>query len=83
MRIGLARRVFEMALRGQSILEIMKTLNAEGIPTSRGKRWLKSRAPKQVNPRRVSSPYLLSGLVSCELCSVSMTAVEAKGGQHT
>ena len=39
---ALARRIFEMALRGQSILEIVKTLNKEGIPTAKGKRWLKT-----------------------------------------
>ncbi len=39
---ALARRIFEMALRGQSILEIVKTLNTEGIPTAKGKRWLKT-----------------------------------------
>ncbi len=39
---ALARRIFEMALRGQSILEIVKTLNKEGIPTATGKRWLKT-----------------------------------------
>ena len=39
---ALARRIFELALRGQSILEIVKTLNKEGIPTAKGKRWLKT-----------------------------------------
>jgi len=39
---AVARRIFEMALRGRSILEIVKTLNSEGIPTARGKRWLKT-----------------------------------------
>ena len=39
---AVARRVLEMALRGQSILEIVKTLNKEGIPTATGKRWLKT-----------------------------------------
>ena len=36
------RRIFEMALRGDSVLDIAKTLNAEGIPTARGKRWNKT-----------------------------------------
>ena len=110
---AVVRRVFDMALRGKSILDITKTLNSEGIPTTNGKKWLKttvhtmldneaytgavvwgtnakdgqppvrvedahpaivskrefrrvkrllaSRAPKKVNPRRASSPYLLSG----------------------
>ena len=129
------RRVFDMALRGKSILDITKTLNAEGIPTTNGKKWLKttvhtmldneaytgavvwgtnakdgqppvrvedahpaivskrefrrvkkllaSRAPKKVNPRRASSPYLLSGLLKCETCGKAMTAAEAKSGRYT
>ena len=46
-------------------------------------RLLKSRAPKHVNPRRVSSPYLLSSLLNCELCNVSMSGAEAKGGKYS
>ena len=46
-------------------------------------RLLKSRAPKHVNPRRVSSPYLLSSLLNCELCDVSMSGAEAKGGKYS
>ena len=124
-----------MVLHGRSILDVTKTLNAEGIPTARGKRWLKttvhtmlenevytgtlvwgitakdgappvrvenafpaivsrqefrrakrmlgSRAPKSVHPRRVSSPYLLSGLVKCETCGKALTASEAKSGKYT
>ena len=41
-KAAVARRIFDMALRGQSILEIVKTLNSEGIPTATGKRWLKT-----------------------------------------
>ena len=129
------RRIFDMALQGRSTLDIAKTLNAEGIPTSNGKKWLKttvhfvltneayagtvvwganakdgappvrvedahpaivskqefrriarmmeSRAPKKVNPRRISSPYLLSGLAKCETCGKAMTAAEAKSGKYT
>ena len=114
---AVVRRIFDMALQGKSILDVTKTLNAEGIPTTNGKKWLKttihtmldneaytgavvwgtkakdgappvrvedahpaiiskgefqrvkkllgSRAPKRMNPRRASSPYLLSGLVRC------------------
>ena len=132
---AVARRIFDMALQGRSTLDIAKTLNAEGIPTSNGKKWLKttvhfiltneayagtvvwganakdgqppvrvedahpaivsrrefrriagmmqSRAPQKVNPRRVSSPYLLSGLAKCETCSKAMTAAEAKSGKYT
>ena len=116
-------------------LDVTKTLNAEGIPTTNGKKWLKttihtmldheaytgtlvwgakakdgappvrvedahpaivskrdfqrarkllaSRAPKKMNPRRASSPYLLSGLVKCETCGKAMTAAEAKSGRYT
>ena len=129
------RRIFDMALQGKSILDVTKTLNAEGIPTTNGKKWLKTtihtmlaneaytgavvwgikakdkaepvrvenahpaivskrefqrakkllgfRAPKKVNPRRASSPYLLSGLLKCETCGKAMTAAEAKSGKYT
>ena len=132
---AVARRIFDMALQGKSTLDIAKTLNTEGIPTSNGKKWLKttvhfvltneayagtvvwganakdgappvrvedahpaivskrefqriartmqSRAPKKVNPRRISSPYLLSGLAKCETCGKAMTAAEAKSGKYT
>ena len=132
---GVVRRIFDMALQGRSTLDIAKTLNAEGIPTSNGKKWLKttihfiltneayagtvvwganakdgqppvrvedahpaivsrrefrriagmmqSRAPQKVNPRRISSPYLLSGLAKCETCRKAMTAAEAKSGKYT
>ncbi len=36
------RRIFEMALKGESVLDIARTLNAEGIPSARGKRWNKT-----------------------------------------
>ena len=132
---AVVRRIFDMVLQGKSILDVTKTLNAEGIPTTNGKKWLKttihtmldheaytgtlvwgakakdgappvrvedahpaivskrdfqkarrllgSRAPKKVNPRRASSPYLLSGLVKCETCGKAMTAAEAKSGRYT
>ena len=35
-----ARRIFAMAERGQSLLNIAKTLNAEGISSPKGKRWV-------------------------------------------
>ena len=31
-----------MVLQGKSILDVSKTLNAEGIPTTNGKKWLKT-----------------------------------------
>ncbi len=129
------RRIFDMVLQGKSILDVTKTLNAEGIPTVNGKKWLKttvhsmlenetytgavvwginskdgappvrvedahpaiiskrefhrvkkllgSRAPKNVNPRRAYSPYLLSGILKCETCGKAMTASEAKSGRYT
>ena len=132
---AVVRRVFDMVLQGKSILDVTKTLNAEGIPTTNGKKWLKttihtmldheaytgtlvwgakakdgappvrvedahpaivskrdfqkarkllaSRAPKKMNPRRASSPYLLSGIVKCETCGKAMTAAEAKSGRYT
>ena len=39
---AVVRRIFDMALQGRSILDITKTLNAEGIPTVNGKKWLKT-----------------------------------------
>ena len=132
---AVVKRVFDMVLQGRSILDVTKTLNAEGIPTTNGKKWLKttihtmldheaytgtlvwgakakdgappvrvedahpaivskrdfqkarkllaSRAPKKMNPRRASSPYLLSGIVKCETCGKAMTAAEAKSGRYT
>ena len=47
------------------------------------KKMLASRAPRKVNPRRASSPYLLSGLARCETCDRAMTASEAKSGKYT
>ena len=39
---AVACRIFDMALQGKSTLDIAKPLNAEGIPTSNGKKWLKT-----------------------------------------
>ena len=39
---AVVRRVFDMVLQGKSILDVTKTLNAEGIPTTNGKKWLKT-----------------------------------------
>ena len=49
----------------------------------RVRKLLGSRAPKNVHPRRSSSPYLLSGLVKCETCGKALTASEAKSGRYT
>ncbi|MYJ58602.1 MAG: hypothetical protein F4088_07060, partial [Chloroflexi bacterium] len=45
---AVARRIFDMALAGESVLEIAKGLNAEGIPSPRGKKWLKTTIHKML-----------------------------------
>lgn len=42
---------------------------------------LASRAPSKVHPKRVSSQYLLSGLVKCGACGKALIGQEAKSGQ--
>ena len=44
---------------------------------------LKQRSPVMSHPRRVVSPYLLSGIVRCGRCGKALIASEAKGGQFT
>ncbi len=39
---AVVRRVFDMVLAGKSVLDIVRTLNEEGIPTRNGGRWLKN-----------------------------------------
>ena len=39
---NLVQRMFNMAEAGRSVLDIVKTLNSEGIPSPRGKRWSKT-----------------------------------------
>ena len=39
---AVVKRIFDMALQGKSSLDITKALNAEGVASPRGKRWLKS-----------------------------------------
>ena len=36
---AIVRRVFDMMLRGKTIMEVTKTLNVEGVATSRGSKW--------------------------------------------
>ena len=36
------RRIFDLTLQGRTSLDILKTLNAEGIPSSTGKQWTKT-----------------------------------------
>ncbi len=132
---AVVRRMFDMALHGSSTLDIAKALNAEGIPSPFGAKWLKatifrmlsnevytgtlvwgkrakdnvppvrvedafpaivskqefkrvarslgSRAPGSVHPRRISSPYLLSGLLKCERCGRALSASESGRGRYT
>ena len=44
-------------------------------------RQLRHRAPRVVNPRRVGSSFLLSGLVRCKTCSRALTSQYSKSGQ--
>ena len=39
---AVVRRIFDLTLQGQSVLGIVRVLNAEGIPTRNGGRWLKN-----------------------------------------
>ena len=39
---AVVRRVFQMVLRGKSILDVTRTLNADGIASPNGKRWTKT-----------------------------------------
>ena len=39
---AVARRIFDLTLQGKTSLDIIKTLNAEGIPSSNGKKWSKT-----------------------------------------
>ena len=43
---------------------------------------MRSRAPSKVNPRRISSSYLLSGLVKCAECGKALTGHDAKSGKY-
>ena len=52
---AVVRRIFDMVLQGRSILDVTKTLNAEGIPTTNGKKWLNPNPPKDTDGRREDS----------------------------
>ena len=43
---AVVRRIFDLTLQGRTTLDILKTLNAEGIPSSHGKRWTKTTVHK-------------------------------------
>ncbi len=42
---------------------------------------MRSRAPKQSQPRRVGSAYMLSGLVKCKRCNRALSGQDAKSGR--
>ena len=43
---ALVRRIFDLTLQGRTSLDILKTFNAEGIPSPRGKQWRKTTVHK-------------------------------------
>ena len=47
----------------------------------RVRKMMRSRAPKIANPRRVASPFLLSGLVKCKTCRKALTGQYSKSGR--
>ncbi len=49
----------------------------------RVEKMLCSKAPKVTHPRRTASPYLLSGILTCQSCGKALSAAEAKGGRYT
>ena len=51
--------------------------------SQRVNRLMRSRAPKVINPRRVGSSYLLSGLVKCHRCNRALSGQDAKSGQFS
>jgi site-specific DNA recombinase len=44
---------------------------------------MKERIPKRVNPRRVSSPFLLSGIAICGHCGKALVGKYAKSGEFS
>ena len=56
-------------------------IDRETFNTVRGK--LSSRSPARLNPRQLSSRYLLSGLARCGHCGKSLVGQEAKGGRFS
>ncbi len=39
---AVVRRIFDMVLEGKSLLDVTRTLNSEGIPTTNGRKWVKT-----------------------------------------
>ena len=44
--------------------------------------FMRSRAPKLRHPRRVGSSYLLSGLIKCQACGMSLVGRYAQNGKY-
>ncbi len=59
---AVVRRIFDMTLAGRSVLDIVRTLNAEGIPTRNGGRWLKNTFP--VSQSTPNAALLLGSLIA-------------------
>ena len=53
----------------------------KAFPTIVSKTRFRRHAPKVVNPRRVGSSFLLSGLVKCKTCNRALTGQYSKSGQ--
>ena len=51
--------------------------------SQRVNRLMRSRAPKIINPRRVGSSHLLSGLLKCKACNRALSAQVAKSGRFS
>ncbi|MYC35455.1 MAG: recombinase family protein [Chloroflexi bacterium] len=65
------RRIFQLALKGKTLKDVAKTLDAEGVSPARGKKWSKTTIVKILNnevytgtliPVRQSTPNLPLGL---------------------
>ncbi len=42
----MVRRIFDLTLQGKTSLDILKTLNGEGIPSPKGRQWRKTTVHK-------------------------------------
>ena len=125
--------IFDGIINGKGLTEIVRELNARGIPSPKNKGWgktgvyiiltneiytgvfvwgknskrgnepirtesvcppiinretflkvqsmMKERMPKRVHPRRVSSPFLLSGIAYCGHCGKALVGRYAKNGE--
>ena len=71
------RRSAARARRGRTPRHRLQAGLPEGQEVARVPR------PEEGEPRRASSPYLLSGIAKCETCGKAMTAAGAKSGKYT